>query len=60
LHVWLRAFGEEGEGIAALQAYEKKRERIEAMNAELASRGCPTVDMVSPLKSPAGPARAEN
>lgn len=57
LHAWQRAFGEAGEGIPALQAYEKKRERIAAMNAELASRGCPTVDMETALKIAPGRAK---
>ena len=60
LHVWQRAFGEDGEGVLALQTYEKKRKRIEAMNAELASRGCPTVDIESALKIPIEPAKARN
>lgn len=56
LNAWQRAFGGEGNGIPALQAYAKKREWIEAMNAELDTRGCKTVDIESELKIPTGPA----
>jgi hypothetical protein len=55
LSAWQRAFGGEGNGIPALQAYAKKRERIEEMNAELTARGCKTVDLESELKFPIGP-----
>ena len=57
-NTWQRAFGGEGNGIPALQAHAKKRERIEAMNAELDARGCKTVDIESELNSPTGPASA--
>lgn len=56
LNAWQRAFGGEGNGIPALQAYAKRRERIEAMNAELDGRGCKTVDIESELRVPTGPA----
>jgi hypothetical protein len=55
LNAWQRAFGGEGNGIPALQAYAKKRERIEEMNAELTARGCKTVDLESELAFPIGP-----
>ena len=45
LNAWQRAFSGEGDGIPAMQAHAKKRERAEAMNAELAARGCKTVNL---------------
>lgn len=45
MNAWQRAFGGDGNGIPALQVHGKKRERAEAMNAELAARGCKTVDL---------------
>jgi hypothetical protein len=54
MNAWQRAFGGDGNGIPALQTHAKKRERIEAMNAELAARGCRTVDMEREPKIPAG------
>jgi hypothetical protein len=53
LRAWQRAFDEKGAGIAALEEFEKKRRRVEEMNATLDARGCKTVDVEEKLKAPA-------